>query len=63
MCTKTLEFTNHLKELKQAFMKDDYHDQYLDKEFKQLSTTESNILLTPKLNNASTKQSFSCINV
>ena len=62
MCTETLEFTNHLKELKQAFM-EDYHDQYLDKEFKQLSTTESNILLTPKPNNASTKQSFSCINV
>ena len=51
-----MALTDHLKELKQAFMKWGYKDQFLEKQFKRLSTIETKSLLTPKSNNVGTNR-------
>ena len=49
---ETSELMNHLKELKQAFMKQGYQDQFLDKQFDRLFTIQKKSLLKTKLNSS-----------
>lgn len=49
---ETSELMKHLKELKQAFMKQGYQDQFLDKQFDRLFTIQKKSLLKTKLNSS-----------